>query len=278
MKKKILVLMLDGKYDNLFNADIKRFQNNEIGAEMLNKKYEMYLTYGTFIEESNTHVFTILPLMSLMNDCYNENVVLQRLEDFDKYMKNQNTLHIMDILLKKYYPNSDDIKYMTISKNSFQQKVNTETKNFNLNWLKNQIDIYNNTNQLVETKYGNLLVVDMIAYGNAETIKKIQQQIPANSWVMFSDKTPPMRQQSTATSNQSSYDAEYMRNYYQVLKADKYKMKIKIQTEAYKAGMSYGTYRKQYYPNFTFKDEKIKFSVVTTTVQDLLTAYLNVPI
>ena len=279
--------MLDGKFESLFDSDIKKFQNNEIDADQLsniNKKYEMYLTYVNYIEENNIYVITITPLMSLMNDCDCYNQALQRLEDFDCYMKNQNTLHIMDILLKNYYPNTESIKYITIGKNSFQEKVNIETKNFNLNWLKNQINTNNNTNQVVETKYGNLLIVDMIAYGNTDTIKKIQQQIPKNSWILVSDQTPPMRQTtSTSTSTSTSqYDPEYMRDYYQVRKLDKYKMKIKIQSEAVKLGMSYANYRKQFYPNFTFRDEKVKFSItntnINTTVDDLLKAYISVPI
>lgn len=59
-------------------------------------------------------------------------------------------------------------------------------------------------------------------------------------------------------------------------------MKIKIQTEAYKLGMSYGAYRKQYYPDFTFRDEKVKFSYRPNTISDdvntMLQAYMNVPI
>ena len=61
--------------------------------------------------------------------------------------------------------------------------------------------------------------------------------------------------------------------------------------------MTFGEYRRQYYPNFTFSDEKVKFGVrhqqgtITQTVltptvqvkpkiqvQDLLTAYLTIPI
>lgn len=288
--------MLDGKFESLFDSDIKKFQNNEIDADQLsniNKKYEMYLTYVNYIEENNIYVITITPLMSFVSPG-NDKQIYERLNDFDCYMKNSNTLHIMDILLKNYYPNTESIKYITIGKNSFQEKVNIETKNINLNWLKNQINTNNNTNQVVETKYGNLLIVDMIAYGNTDTIKKIQQQIPKNSWILVSDQTPPMRQTtrqvwpqsgtSTSTST-SQYDPEYMRDYYHVRKLDKYKMKIKIQSEAVKLGMSYANYRKQFYPNFTFRDEKVKFSitnnnnnVVVTTVDDLLKAYISVPI
>jgi len=152
--KKVLVLMLDGKFESLFDSDIKKFQNNEIDADQLsniNKKYEMYLTYVNYIEENNIYVITITPLMSFVSPG-NDKQTYERLNDFDCYMKNSNTLHIMDILLKNYYPNTESIKYITIGKNSFQEKVNIETKNFNLNWLKNQINTNNNTHQIILKK------------------------------------------------------------------------------------------------------------------------------
>lgn len=162
-------------------------------------------------------------------------------------------------------------------------------KEQNLIWLKTEIE----NKEFIITEQGHLTVVDGIAYGSVETILNWRNMLPKNSWKLISDEPVPVRVRP-AVQTESIYDAEYMKAYY-ARKEDKYKMKIKIQSEAYKFGMSYKDYRRQYYPDFTFSDEKVKFSVVrpqqgvpltpvlTPTkpkiqVQDLLTAYLTIPI
>lgn len=165
-------------------------------------------------------------------------------------------------------------------------------KEQNLIWLKTEIE----NKEFIITEQGHLTVVDGIAYGSVETILNWRNILPKNSWKLISDEPIPVRVRPVVQV-ESVYDAEYMKAYY-ARKEDKYKMKIKIQSEAYKFGMSYKDYRRQYYPDFTFSDEKVKFSVVrpqqgvplTTVltptiqvkpkiqVQDLLTAYLTVPI
>jgi hypothetical protein len=177
-------------------------------------------------------------------------------------------------------------------------------KEQNLIWLKTEIE----NKEFIITEQGHLTVVDGIAYGSVETILNWRNILPKNSWKLISDEPIPVRVRPVVQV-ESVYDAEYMKAYY-ARKEDKYKMKIKIQSEAYKFGMSYKDYRRQYYPDFTFSDEKVKFSVVrpqqgvplipVVTVQttrqslatiggtvpvkpkfevkDLLTAYLTIPI
>lgn len=152
---------------------------------------------------------------------------------------------------------------------------NIHWKEENLIWLKVQIE----TQTEITTKEGHLIVIDGIAYGDIQTIINWRNILPKNSWKLVSDEPIPVRQPNPNNVNVSVYDAEYMRNYYHVRKLDKYKMKIKIQTEAVKLGMSYGSYRRRFYPNFTFRDEKIKFSLHSTmNVDDMLNAYSNIPI
>jgi len=163
---------------------------------------------------------------------------------------------------------------------------NIHWKEENLIWLKVQIE----TQEFIITEQGHLTVVNGIAYGSMQTIINWRNILPRNSWKLISDEPIPVRTTTRVVQVESVYDAEYMRNYYHVRKVDKYKMKIKIQSEATKLGMSYGEYRRQYYPNFTFRDDdKVKFSVIRTPqqyqqqsiepkVEDLLIAYLTVPI
>ena len=160
-------------------------------------------------------------------------------------------------------------------------KVNWKEEN--LIWLKVQIE----TQEFIITEQGHLTVVDGIAYGSIQTIINWRNILPRNSWKLISDEPIPVRTTTRVVQAESIYDPEYMRNYYQVRKLDKYKMKIKIQTEANKLNMSYGAYRRQYYPNFTFRDDnKVKFSVTQNVqvqtkkiqVEDLLQAYLTIPI
>ena len=144
-------------------------------------------------------------------------------------------------------------------------------------WLKEQM-LQDNIIEFPEIEGFTLTVVDGVGYGNAKTIVHWRNHLPKNSWKIVSDEPMPLRRQTTST---SQYDPEYMRDYYQVRKLDKYKMKIKIQSEAVKLGMTYANYRKQFYPNFTFRDEKVKFSIRTTNdmnVNDMLNAYSNLPI
>lgn len=182
-----------------------------------------------------------------------------------------------------------EINYMTPLRNEFQET--------NLQWLKEEIEKVNNTGEIInlpnivndiyvlEVKSFNdliksfdkslitnetfinteykapLLVVDMIAYCSKETIHQWLNIIPKKSWEIISDKPIPVRTTATTTTVVTAYDPIYMREYYRVRKAEKYKIKIRIQCEASKLGMTYGEYRRQFYPNFTFRDEKVKFSL-----------------
>lgn len=214
-----------------------------------------------------------------------------------------------------------EINYMTPLRNEFQET--------NLQWLKEEIEKVNNTGEIInlpnivndiyvlEVKSFNdliksfdknlitnetfinteykapLLVVDMIAYCSKETIHQWLNIIPKKSWEIISDKPIPVRTTATTTTVVTSYDPIYMREYYRVRKAEKYKIKIRIQCEASKLGMTYGEYRRQFYPNFTFRDEKVKFSLVKKQeklkneseletenyeLQAVLNAYLTIPI
>jgi len=148
-------------------------------------------------------------------------------------------------------------------------------------WLKEQM-LQDNIIEFPEIEGFTLTVVDGVGYGNAKTIVHWRNHLPKNSWKIVSDEPVPQRTPSVRSVSVSQYDPEYMRDYYHVRKLDKYKMKIKIQSEAVKLGMTYANYRKQFYPNFTFRDEKVKFSItntnINTTVDDLLKAYISVPI
>jgi len=130
-------------------------------------------------------------------------------------------------------------------------------KEQNLIWLKTEIE----NKEFIITEQGHLTVVNGVAYGSAETILNWRNILPKNSWKLVSDEPVPVRVRPVVVKVESVYDAEYMKEYY-AKKADKYEMKKQIQNEANKHNMTFAEYRRQFYPNFTFRDEKIKFSII----------------
>jgi hypothetical protein len=125
----------------------------------------------------------------------------------------------------------------------------------NLKWLKNLMKICRGNISI----HGELEFINGVCYGDKKTVRNWKKIIPRNCWKMLSDETKPIVVPPPALPDEDaieipSYDPDYAKEYIK-RKADKYELKKKIQLEAYHAGMTYGQYRKKYYPNFTFKDE-----------------------
>jgi len=240
---------------------VNSYKDSKFGKDLTDKKYDRSMNYP-YVKNPDKNFFKTLDLSdeTFIWHYFNDNINSEAEEKF------------VDIMLNLYN--------ITIDKPEINWKEE------NLIWLKVQIE----TQEFIITEQGHLTVVDGIAYGSMQTIINWRNILPRNSWKLISDEPIPVRTTTRVVQIESVYDPEYMRNYYHVRKVDKYKMKIKIQSEATKLGMSYGEYRRQYYPNFTFRDDdKVKFSVIRTPqqyqqqsiepkVEDLLIAYLTVPI
>jgi len=129
----------------------------------------------------------------------------------------------------------------------------------NLKWLKNLMKVCRGNISV----NGRLDFINGVCYGDKRTIKNWKAIIPRNCWLMLSDAekpvvTPPLALPDENQIELPTYDPEYQKEYIK-RKADKYEMKKQIQNEAYHAGMTYGEYRKEYYPNFTFRELEIIF-------------------